>query len=553
VSGADDVAPAGGDVGADDTLAPAVPAIADDSMPGAGAPDDGAGAADDGAADDGAADDGAADDGAADDGAADDGARDDGARDDGARDDGATDDDATDDGVADEGASGAGGSAGLPLGSGGAGGMPSVEPEQEPEPPLDTVCDASAAPSLGPLGLEVVVSTSELSGVSYARQPPDSEDWYLVEQGGRIMVFADGALRTTPFFDVTDEMNVDSFYDERGLHAIEFAPDYATSGLFYIVMTASAGDRANRDMVFEYRRSDADPYVAELTPTRELLNLAGTEPNSLLANVHNAYLAKFGPDGYLYVGMGDGGGGCNDQPGFEGLPQDLNSPIGKILRFDPKAEPPYAAPGNPFADVGDARVFHYGVRNPFRFSWDAANGDFYFGEVGQDTHEEINVAPAGSAGLNFGWATWEGDEMVCSNRTLASGSEAIAPIFFTDHGTGNNSFGAGCSASPFCDYGAIVGGAVYRGAAIDSLRGAYVFGDWVSDNMAAITHCDGVTSDVTSIDYVADPNLPNNGYFVKVGDGVPDLSAITAIVEDHDLELHLVANGDSLLKIVPAP
>jgi glucose/arabinose dehydrogenase len=364
-------------------------------------------------------------------------------------------------------------------------------------------------------------------------------------------VFRDGALLSDPFYDVSSEISLDATYDERGLHAIEFAPDYATSGLFYIVLTPTTGDRANRDLLLEHRRSEVDPYVADPSVVRELLRSDGIEPNSLFANIHNNYLARFGPDGMLYIGTGDGGGSCNDNMGFEDTPQDVATQYGKILRLDPSAPEPYAAPGNPFADSGDPRVWHYGLRNPFRFSWDAETGDLYIGDVGQDTHEEINVAPSGAQGLNFGWASWEGDEQVCAARAEAEG-EVTPPIFFTDHG-GGGQFGAGCNTSPFCDYGAIVGGFVYRGTALPELYGAYLFGDWVSDNMAVIRHCAGETSEVTSIDYVRDPNLPNDGYFGKVGSGVPDLSSITAVLQDHDRELYLVANANSLLKIVPAP
>jgi glucose/arabinose dehydrogenase len=286
-----------------------------------------------------------------------------------------------------------------------------------------------------------------------------------------------------------------------------------------------------------------------MVPTRELLNLEGRSSNGLLDNVHNAYMAKYGPDGMLYLGMGDGGGECNNNPGFEDLPQDVGSPMGKILRLDPNQPEPYAAADNPFADSGDPRVFHYGVRNAFRFNWDSQTGDFYFGDVGQDTHEEINVAPAGSAGLNFGWPAVEGDEGTC-NRSLASGSQDVPPIFFSTHG-GGTGLAPACSTSAFCDYSAIVGGVVYRGSTVESLRGAYLFGDWAGNNMAALYHCDGETSEVTVIDYELDLNLPNNGYLEKVGDGVPDISNITAIEEGADGEIYITANGNSLLKVVP--
>lgn len=363
------------------------------------------------------------------------------------------------------------------------------------------------------------------------------------------MVLSQGTLRETPFYDVSSEMDIDPSYDERGLHSIAFAPDYAESGLFYVVMTPTTGDRANRDLVLEHRRSETDPYLADMTVTRTLLDLEGISPNSLFANIHNAYTAKFGPDGLLYVGMGDGGGSCNDNTGFVGAPQDIAAPYGKILRFDMSQPAPYGAADNPFVSEGDARVLHYGLRNPFRFSWDATTGDLFIGEVGQDTHEEINVAPAGSKGLNFGWAADEGDEQVCAGRDLRPDSTATPPIFFTTHGSGSG-IRVSCSTSPFCDYGAIVGGTVYRGSALPDLRGVYLFGDWSADNMAALYYCNGQTSDITVIDLVADPNLPDNGYLLPEA-GVPAITDLTDIVEDQAHELYLVINGDTLAQIVP--
>jgi glucose/arabinose dehydrogenase len=443
-------------------------------------------------------------------------------------------------------ASGGGGSSGTASagesGSGTAGGA------GLPNPP----CDASQAPAVGGIGLSVALTSSELVGVSYAAQPPDSDDWYLVEQRGKIRVFSGGSLKPAAFLDLTAEITIDPTYEERGLHSIAFPPDYATSGLFYIVLTPSTGSRANRDLVLEYRRSEADPYVAETTPTREILNLEGVAQAGLFSNLHNAYMAKFGPDGMLYVGMGDGGGSCNDNPGFEDSPQDIANPHGKLLRFDLAAPAPYGAADNPFAADGDPRVFHYGLRNPFRFGWDRVTGDLYIGDVGQDTHEELNVAPKDAKGLNFGWASVEGDESTCPARAQRPNTTVTEPIFFTTHG-GGSGLAPACSTSPFCDFSSIVAGAVYRGQALPALQGMFLFGDWASDNMAALYHCGDQTSEITSIDYVRDANFPENGYLTKVGDGVPDLESITAIVEDHASELYLVANGDSLLKLVPGP
>lgn len=416
------------------------------------------------------------------------------------------------------------------------------------------VCDPSKAPVIGALGLATIYTGPELTSVAYAVQPPGVTDWYLVEQKGTIRVLKDGALLPTPFLDVTDEvvMPTAGGYEEQGLHSIAFAPDYADSGKFYIVMTPNTGERSHRDLVLEYQRSTDDAYAADQTPLREILSLDGRDSTGLFDNLHNAYMAKFGPDGMLYVGMGDGGGECNNNQGFEDLPQDVNSPMGKILRFDvTKTEAPFGADDNPFVGVGDARVYHYGVRNPFRFSWDKARGDFYFGDVGQDAHEEINVAHNGEMGLNFGWANFEGDEQTCQGRMLNAGANAVAPIFFTEHG--GTGLAPECLTSPFCDYSSVVGGVVYRGAAMPEKRGVYIFGDWSGNNMAALYHCDGETSPITEIDYKADPNLPNNGYLVKTDERVPAITNITSIVEGNDGELYMTVNSNTLLKIVPAP
>lgn len=416
-------------------------------------------------------------------------------------------------------------------------------------------CDASARPTIGGLGLQTVYTGDGLTSLSYAVQPPGSDDWYLLEQKGTIRILRQGALLGAPFFDVSDEvvMPGQGGYEEQGLHSIAFPPDYATSGKFYIVMTPNTGDRTHRDLLLEYQRSAGNPDVADDAPVRELFALEGRNSTGLFDNLHNAYQAKFGPDGMLFVGMGDGGGECNNNQGFQDLPQDVNSPMGKILRFDvTKTEAPYGADDNPFVTAGDARVYHYGVRNPFRFSWDKATGDFYFGDVGQDTHEEINVALSGQAGLNFGWANYEGKEQTCTGRLLNTGATAVAPIFETSHG-GGSGLAPACLTSPFCDYSSIVGGVVYRGSALPQLNGVYLFGDWAGNNMAALYHCDGATSDVTEIDYEADPNLPNNGYLVKTDAEVPGIRNITSIVEGNDGEIYMTINGNTLLQIVAPP
>jgi glucose/arabinose dehydrogenase len=420
-----------------------------------------------------------------------------------------------------------GGSAGAA--TGGSGGAP-------PE------CNPNAAPAVGRLGLAPVV-TSGLSGLLYAAQPSGSEDWYLVERGGRIRVWTGGALRSTPFLDLSSEIQIPTTYDERGLFGLAFAPDYATSGLFYVVLTPTTGANANRDLVVEYRRSNADPFLADAASRRALLDLApgGNEFLPLLNQVHNGGTVAFGPDGMLYVGMGDGGGACNSAR--PGVPQDVSSVYGKMLRLDPSAPAPHAAAGNPFATGGDARVYHYGVRNPFRFSFDSLTGDLYIGDVGQESFDEIDVAPRDASGQNFGWPDFEGTSTTTcpAGAPLRSGSTHTPPIHIID----------GTSTTDLVI--AVIGGAVYRGSAIPHLYGAYLFGEYYAGRpMGALFRCGTQTSPVAAIRKQCDPNAPNDACFVAIN-GAPALSDLGAIVEGSDKELYIVANGTSLLKVVVAP
>jgi glucose/arabinose dehydrogenase len=448
-------------------------------------------------------------------------------------------------------------SGGSPNGTGGAGsgGAP-------------TACDATSAPAITRLGYETVVESDDFTVMVYAAQPPGSQDWYLVDALGYVRVFSGGTLQQTPFLDVSADVQDSTFgndapsggsqnYDERGLLSIAFPPDYQETGKFYVTLipTTIANDDTDHDYVLEYTRSSANPLVADPASRKVILDL---EPGGdgyvegttfSYAKYHNASTVVFGPDGMLYVGMGDGGGDCN--AARPGVPQDVSSPYGKILRLDPKQPAPYAAAGNPFADGGDARVFHYGVRNPFRFSFDSENGDLYIGEVGQWSHDSVAFAPGGSMGLNFGWPAFEGTQenpnpngQCASTTELRSGSTRKDPIFNLAHGSDG-----GVSNLIV----AIVGGKVYRGSAIPSLYGTYLFGEFYPNRpMRALNQCGDQTSPVLEIDKVCDPNTPNEPCFVPVG-GAADLRQVGAVVQGNDGELYLPANGNALLRIVPAP
>lgn len=429
------------------------------------------------------------------------------------------------------------------------------EPADTSDPPTDdsseglpSACNADSAPQIPALALETVIESGDLDTLTYATQPPGSSDWYLSSQRGRITIVRDGQLLDTAFLDLRSEISLGAGfdqtsigYDERGLNGLAFAPDYADSGLFYIAITPSAPDnpanpglRQDHDQVLEYRRSEDDPDRAQTWPERSLVDL-GSSP-SLLGNIHNINTVVFGPDGCLYVGSGDGGSvSCGSaEPGAQ---QDIYRQYGKILRLDTHRDAPFGPNDNPYADqAGAETVLHYGVRNPFRLSFDRVTGDLYFGDVGQSTYEEFNFAPAWSKGLNFGWPVYEGEARCPGGPgSLRSGSTAEKPIFVANR-NGNG---------PFRDYRAPVGGVVYRGSAIPELNGTYIFGDYYGQRLGALQQCDGQTSPLAVIRKNCDPNFPepclsSGRYFDE----------LTAIVEGNDGEIYLVANGNSLLKVV---
>jgi glucose/arabinose dehydrogenase len=423
-------------------------------------------------------------------------------------------------------------------------------------------CDASAAPAISKLGVQTVVQSNDFRVMVYAAQAPGSDDWYLVDALGFVRVYSGGTLQPTPFLDLSSEVQGSDFgdsapaggsqdYDERGLLSIAFPPDYATSGKFYVTIVPTSGSSIDHDLVLEFTRSAGNPLVADPASRKVIFELEEGGVGYMAtgfsyAKYHNGSTLKFGPDGMLYFAFGDGGGDCN--AARPGTPQDVSSPYGKILRLDPSQPAPYAAADNPFPD-GDKRVFHYGVRNPFRFSFDSATGDLYIGEVGQWSHDSIAFAPAGSKGLNFGWPSFEGTAQnpttQCqSNTQLRSGSTRTSPIFNLAHGS------SGGVSNLIV---AIVGGSVYRGSAIPTLSGAYLFGEFYPNRpMRALYQCGTTTSEVAVIQKRCDPNTPNAACFAPVG-GAPELSQVAAIVEGHDKELYIPANGNTLLKIVPAP
>ena len=271
----------------------------------------------------------------------------------------------------------------------------------------------------------------------------------VVEQPGRIIVLRDGRRLARPFLDIRAKVTAGG---EQGLLGLAFAPDYSRSGHFYVYYTRRDG----RQAVSEFRRASADR--ADAASERQVLVMADPEGN------HNGGQLNFGPDGLLYIGTGDGGG-AGDRHGAIGNAQDLGSLLGKVLRIDPSAGGgrPYTVPAsNPFVDRAGARpeVWAYGLRNPWRFSFDRSTGDLTIGDVGQDEVEEVDFTLKNrGAGSNFGWRPFEGDRRFTDEEAPG----AVPPVITKTHGAG------------WCS---VTGGYVVRDRRLPSLAGRYLYGDF---------------------------------------------------------------------------
>jgi glucose/arabinose dehydrogenase len=276
----------------------------------------------------------------------------------------------------------------------------------------------------------------------YVTQPPTGDDrhLYVVEQCGRIQRLPASGGAASLFLDISDLVTCGG---EQGLLSVAFAPDYARSGLLYVDYTDKEGD----SRVVEYRRSD-DPAAADPASARELVHIADFASN------HNGGLLLFGPDGGLYLGMGDGGGGGDP----ERTAQNPDSPLGKLLRIDRH-------------QAGEPVVVALGLRNPWRYSFDRKTANLWIGDVGQETWEEIDALAARElASLpNFGWSAFEGTERFNSDQQAPG---ALPPVFEYSHD------GGGCS---------VTGGYVVRDPELVSLYGRYLYGDFCIGDLHSFT------------------------------------------------------------------
>ena len=311
---------------------------------------------------------------------------------------------------------------------------------------LALAAPAGAAPTL--------VNIGTFDRPLYVTSPPNDARVFVVEKPGVIRIVGGGV-----FADL--QALTESSASERGLLSMAFSPGYATNGLFYVFLTAK-GDGSLK--IYELRRS-ADPSRADPTYRREIVSI----PHPGAAN-HNGGQLQFGSDGYLYASTGDGGTGGANAP-------NLNSELGKILRVDPSTGG--AAPGNPHA-----RIWAFGLRNPWRFSFDRGTGDMVIGDVGETQFEEVDWAPAPGIGrnLNFGWPACEGED-----PSHTCGED---PVVTMDH-------------SPPDTFCAIVGGYVVRDPQVPSLDGRYIYGDNCNTSIWSATPRTGAGNAKTALSVTA--------------------------------------------------
>jgi glucose/arabinose dehydrogenase len=370
---------------------------------------------------------------------------------------------------------------------------------------VDTVRDSAAVTvSAGPVAVPgLALITSQLASPVFLTTPPgDSTRLFVVEQGGQIRVIRNDTLLATPFLDLSSLVSTGG---EQGLLSLAFHPGYQTNRYCYVSYTDTNGN----SRIARYRTS-ANPDVADPLSASEILSV--TQP---YAN-HNGGLVAFGPDGKLYIGFGDGGSGGDPQ----GNGQNRNTLLGKLLRIDVDGGSPYAIPAdNPFVGTGGVRgeIWAYGLRNPWRFSFDAVTGDLYIADVGQSAREEVDVQPAGSAGgANYGWNVMEGT--ICYGAASCSETGLTLPVTDYPHTNG------ACS---------ITGGYVYRGQALPVLGGRYLYSDYCTGWVRSFSYVGGQASDAR--DWPA----------LAVGSGV------TSFGEDGRGNLYIMTQGGSLYRIVP--
>lgn len=356
------------------------------------------------------------------------------------------------------------------------------------------------------LGFEQIASgLSQPVDITHAGD--NSQNIYIVLLGGRIVIYNGSQILPTPFLDITSLVTSGG---ERGLLGLAFHPDYENNGYFYLNYTRTFNGQL-QTVIARYQVS-ANPNIADGSSASILLTIDQDSSN------HNGGQIHFGPDGYLYIGMGDGGGSGDPN----NRAQNPNSLLGKMLRIDVDGTFPYAIPAdNPFIQNGSVRdeIWAFGLRNPWRFSFDRDTGDLFIADVGQNQWEEVNFQPAASTGgENYGWSCFEGSHIYNATRDCDDYGTPTSPVIEYAHNQDNN----GCS---------ITGGYVYRGALHPQMYGIYLYGDFCSGKIWGATK----NASVWTSNLIIDTDF-----------------SISAFGEDKAGELYLASYGNgAIYRIVP--
>jgi glucose/arabinose dehydrogenase len=366
---------------------------------------------------------------------------------------------------------------------------------------------AQGATAPDPTGVQLVLVADGFNRPLFVTNAgDDSGRLFVVEQGGSIRIVRDGQRTDTPFLDVSQLISREALgagYSERGLLGLAFSPDYANNGQFFIDYT----DLNGNTVVARYQVSADNPDAAD--PNSAVTILTQQQP---YAN-HNGGMLAFGPDGYLYIGFGDGGSGGDP----ENRAQNLGTWLGKILRVDVNAETFGVPSDNPYAGARGAlpEIWAYGLRNPWRFSFDQETGDLYIGDVGQNLWEEVDFQPADSpGGENYGWNVYEATHPYSG---AAAPANMVLPVAEYSHRDGIS----------------ISGGYVYRGSLLPGLAGVYFYSDYGTGTIWSL--------------YRDATGTWQNSVFMR-GTG----NTISGFGEDHDGELYVVDYGGRILRFEPA-
>jgi len=368
--------------------------------------------------------------------------------------------------------------------------------------PKDDAPDLSAQSTSNDVRLGVEEVASGLDQPVYVTAPVSDPRLFIVEQPGRIRVVENGRLLDKPFLDIVNKVRSGG---EQGLLSVAFHPQYRSNGFLFVNHTDKNGDTRIERYTVSTDRNVADPRSAKV-----ILSIDQRYSN------HQGGLNLFGPDGMLYIGMGDGG----SQGDPHGNGQNRNALLAKLLRLNVDRGEPYLIPAaNPYAKGGGrAEIWAIGLRNPWRFSFDRFSGLLYIADVGGDRFEEVNVVPMSIAGVNYGWNVMEGPHCNRSSGCDQVGMQKPALSYATHENS-------------TC---AIIGGSVYRGQKIPEIKGQYFYSDYCNSWLRSFGFADGKVTD--------QHEWP-----------IGKLGSITSFGEDAQGELYICTSSGRVYRIIKSP